>query len=87
MALKPGELADEIETAFQTVWTSLKPDDPFPSEGQADRRVLFLAIARGLLTYLDKHPTDTLSSITMTIPNVQAGPYTVTNVDLNADLT
>jgi hypothetical protein len=87
MALKPGELADEIEHAFESVWGQLKPDDPFPSDGRADRRVLFLAVARGLLTYLENKQNETLSTLQLVLSHNIPDTYIVEALDLNIDLS
>lgn len=51
--LKSTELTDAIETAFQAVWLEVKKS---PATGPPeDRRILFEAVARGLLAYLKEH--------------------------------
>lgn len=85
MALKPDGLADAIEAAFETVWAQLKPDDQFPVDGRPDRRVLFLAIARGLLTYLENNEDTILDSITLKVGSTSQ-TYDVDGLDLNTDL-
>jgi hypothetical protein len=87
MALQPDELADAIEQAFKIVWGQLKPDDRFPSDGRPERRVLFLAVARGLLTYLEHHQTDMISSIDLDLGGPVSSTFPVTNVELNTDLS
>ncbi len=58
MALKPGSYANftnsmaaAMESAFQTYWRSVK-DTPLPDAGLEDRKILFIAIARGVVQHL-----------------------------------
>lgn len=46
-----GSMAEAIEQALDAVRTEYG-FDPLPSEGRADRRMLFLAIARGVVSHL-----------------------------------
>jgi hypothetical protein len=85
MSLTPNGLADAIESAFEMVWGQLKPDDPFPADGKPDRRVLFRAIARGLLTYLEAHEGDFISTIDL--DDIGGGTFDVGNVALDTDLS
>jgi len=63
--LKAGTVADfnnslaaEIETAMKAEWLAVK-GFPLPSpKGEEDRRILFVAIARGLLKFLTDHRYD-----------------------------
>jgi hypothetical protein len=89
MALKPSDLSQAMLTAFPAAWKEVKGEDfqGFPGGDSKDAEVLFRAIAKGLLTYLEAHQRDMVTGLTMTIPGVTAGPYTVTNVDVNTDLT
>jgi hypothetical protein len=86
MALTPNGLADAIEVAFESVWGQLKPDDAFPVDGKPDRRVLFLAIARGLLTYLEDNENAILDSITLDLGSTSQ-TFDVDGLDFNADLS
>jgi hypothetical protein len=61
--LKPGRakafessMASEIEAAMQREWQSVK-GTPL-QQGAADRRILFAAIAQGVLRYLQAHADD-----------------------------
>ena len=50
-------MAYEMDEAMKTEWHRVKGEDlsPMPSE---DRRILFVAVARGVLRYLQKHGHD-----------------------------
>jgi len=87
MALTPNGMADAIETAFELVWGQLKAGEQFPVDGRPDRRVLFLAIARGVLTYLENHQGELITSIGIDIGGVFTGTTNVNGVDLNTDLS
>jgi len=70
MALKPGSVADfdnsmaeAIEQAMQDEWQEVKGVE-LPSQGEVDRRLLFVAVARGVLRYLKTHENEVLTSIT-----------------------
>jgi hypothetical protein len=86
MSLKPDELADAMITALPAAWKKIKGVD-FPGGSTDDAKVMFLAVARGLLTYLHDHPNDTISKIDLTIPSITAGPYDVRRVTVNTDLS
>ena len=58
MALKAGtvsnfenSMAEAMETALKAEWAAVK-GIPFPDAGEEDRRLLFVAIAQGLVRYL-----------------------------------
>jgi hypothetical protein len=64
MPMKPGtvahftdSLAEAIENAMKMEWRAVK-GETLPAEGQDDRRVLFVAIAQGILDYLKDHQAD-----------------------------
>jgi hypothetical protein len=88
MALKPGDMADAIETAFQTLWPTYRPDEPFPSDSVNERRLLFLAIAQGILTYLNTHEDEMFSTIDLSGGGLVASTqYNVDTVDLDVNLS
>jgi hypothetical protein len=86
MSLKPDDLAQAMVDALPAAWARVK-GSPFPGGNSDDAQVMFLAVARGLLTFLRGHQTDMVSQVNLTIPKVAAGPYEVTLVDVNTDLT
>jgi hypothetical protein len=69
MALKAGHVADfsgslaeAIENAMKAEWQAVK-GSPMPDTDPQDRRILFVAIAQGLLSYLNAHQTDAINTI------------------------
>ena len=51
-------MAKAIEDAMKDEWQRVK-DEPLPAPlGEEDRRILFVAIARGVLNYLHAHRVD-----------------------------
>lgn len=66
MTMTAVDLSAAIEAELPTAWQEIKGFG-LPSGGDpTDRQVLFRAIARGLLKYLQAHETDFLNSITFT---------------------
>jgi hypothetical protein len=86
MPLKPDDLADAMETAFKQAWPEIK-GTPLPPADPKDRRVLFVAVARGLLTYLQQNPTEILTTLVVDDPLGATLTYTVQEADVNADLS
>jgi hypothetical protein len=71
MALKAGSVADfgnslaaAMEHAMQTEWQAVK-GVALPNLGIEDRRLLFVAIARGLFEYLKAHENEFMTDITL----------------------
>jgi hypothetical protein len=79
-----GSLAEAIETAMAAEWQAVK-GEPMPSADPTDRRILFVAIARGLLKYLEDHRGDMVTSITMDL-GVGNTTFTVDDFDLDTAL-
>ena len=48
-------MAKEMEDAMADLFSKVKGIAPMPEEGKEDRRLLFVAIARGMLKYLNDH--------------------------------
>ncbi len=91
MPLKPNELADAMVAALPRAWKDVKGvdfpgGDPPDAKAAEDARVMFLAVARGLLTYLESHQGGSVRKITLTIPNLGDRDYTVANLDWDTDL-
>lgn len=61
MALKAVDMAEAIEQAFQLEWTAAKTT-ALPQAGAADRKILFAAVAQGVLNYLEAHKSDLVTS-------------------------
>ena len=64
MPLKPGHVSDftgsmakAMEDALKSEWLAVK-ETPLPNVGGEDRQLLFVAIAQGILKYLDAHEAD-----------------------------
>jgi hypothetical protein len=64
MSLRPGELTDRIEAAFAEEWARANAI-PLPAAGGEDRRLLFAAIAHGLLAYLKANEDEVFRTITL----------------------
>jgi hypothetical protein len=65
MPLVLNELTDAIDKAFGTEWTNSKGGTA-PDAGKDDRRLMFAAVARGILEYLSAHQSDFIASLTLT---------------------
>jgi len=68
MVLKAGQVADfagsmaeAIEQAFQSEWTAAKTT-ALPQAGAVDRKILFAAVAQGVLNYLEDHKSELVTS-------------------------
>ena len=87
MALKAGHINDFSNSMAEAIETALKQElavlgEVLPDAGQKDRRVFFVAIARGVLQYLKDHQAEIISTITITAPEFPpAAP--VETLDLN----
>ena len=80
MALIASELADAMVAQLDEAWQIVK-GEPFPGGSRDDARIMFLAIARGLLIYMEQHQNDTVSSITL------SGGSAVNVTALNLNIT
>jgi hypothetical protein len=56
-----GSMAEAIEQAFQSEWTAAKTT-ALPQTGVVDRKILFAAVAQGVLNYLEAHKSDLVTS-------------------------
>ena len=58
--LETDTLAGAMDTEFRSLWGIHKEDIKLPNDATAklDRQLMFLAIARGILTYLEDHRAD-----------------------------
>lgn len=87
MPLKPDDLAQAMLNALGPAWREVKGGQ-LPSGGEKDQKVLFIAIARGLLTYLHENPKEIMDKINLTDPPTGfSHTYNVGEVDLKVDLT
>jgi hypothetical protein len=84
MALTPNDLANAMEGVMAQAWTAVKgPDVPFPGGDPSDRKVLFLAVAWGLLKYLETNQNDVINTIRLNQSGVGAVDYSVETLDLD----
>ena len=67
MALKAGtvlsfndSMAEAMEDAFQEEWLAVK-EESLPGGGEEERKILFAAVAQGLLQYLEDNINGSLS--------------------------
>lgn len=91
MALKAGSVADfanslaaDMEQAMRDEWLAVK-NTPLPDAGEKDRRLLLVAIARGLFTFLKNHEDALALRITLREDNNLGTDETfrVTQLELN----
>jgi hypothetical protein len=82
MSLTPADLVDEIENAFKENWPELERG-PLPAGSEADRGLLFHAVAVGLLRYLEANQNDLITTIGLTDSSEDTTDYTVATLNLN----
>ena len=82
MSLRPSALTDAIDEAFRQEWARDHPF-PLPEAGSQDRRLLFAAVARGLLTYLEANRNEIFETITLKTEGADERKYTVTATELD----
>jgi hypothetical protein len=82
MPLRPSALTDAIDEAFREEYARDHPN-PLPEAGSQDRRLLFAAVARGLLRYLETHEDEIFKTLTLRIQGGDEHTYTVTDTDLD----
>ena len=83
MSLDPTSLAQAFQAAMPTAWVAVK-GGPFPGDpNDPNQKVLFLAIAQGLLTYLDHRQSDLITSMDLTVAGLSPVKNTVSNLELN----
>jgi hypothetical protein len=86
MALKPDELTTEIDKAFEKEWKKANTGE-LPSAGADDRRMLFAAVAKGVLKYLSDHQGEFVSSLTLTPSEAtDSTTYAATDTQLNIEV-
>ncbi|HEX6829635.1 MAG TPA: hypothetical protein VF104_11730 [Burkholderiales bacterium] len=56
-----GSMAELIEAAMQDEWSRYHGES-LPGEGREDRLIMFKAVARGVLGYLEAHQADILTT-------------------------
>lgn len=85
MPLRPSALTDAIDAAFGVEWARANPA-PLPEAGAQDRRLLFAAVARGLLTYLEANRNEIFETLRLRVEGGDERTYTVTAANLDIDL-
>lgn len=89
MALKAGRVGDfggslaaAMETAMADEWLAVK-GVPLPNMGVDDRRLLFVAVARGLFNYLKANEDLLMTQITLRDAVSFSEQFDVTQLELN----
>jgi len=77
--LKAGHFNDFSNSMAEAIETALKQElatlgEVLPETGQKDRRLFFVAIARGVLQYLKDHQAELINTITITSDLPPAAP-------------
>ena len=78
-------MAKAIDEAMADVYLKLK-GKALPEEGKEDRRLLFVAIARGVLKYFESHESELLSHLTVTHKIGPSIGHNVSGLDLNIQM-
>jgi hypothetical protein len=84
MALAPDPLTEAMMQALHDEWQAAK-GSPLPDAGAEDRRLLFAAVAKGLLGYLKANEDGAVRSIELRAEGPQAIVYTVVSLDLGVE--
>ena len=83
MALEPNGLAQAMQSALPGAWVTVK-GEPFPGDpNDPDQRVMFLAIARGVLKYLESNQKGVISTIQLSTGGNPPVSFTANALDLN----
>jgi hypothetical protein len=78
MSLVASDMAQAMVDQLDEAWQIVK-GEPFPGGSREDARIMFLAVARGLLVYMEAHQNDMVNTVTLSGGSAQ----TVTAIDLN----
>ena len=76
-------MAEAMEISLQEEWLATK-GVVLPQGGIEDRKLLFVAIARGVLRYLEDHENELITSITLESGGIETS-HTVSQLNLNID--
>ena len=83
MALDYNDMAEAMEAALDQVWLSVKGKH-LPDAGSEDRQILFQAIARGMLHYLEAEQNNIFKSIRLRRHGYSGQTdYDILSLDLN----
>src|SRR5438105_15687750 len=75
-------MAKAMDDAMVDAYQKLK-GSALPDKGKEDRRMLFVAIAKGLLSYLRSHENDMIAAINLTPVGGSALNVTINSVSMN----
>jgi hypothetical protein len=78
MSLVASDMAQAMVDQLDEAWQQVK-GEPFPGGSRDDARIMFLAVARGLLIYMEAHQNDMVNTIALSGGSAQ----TVNSLDLN----
>ena len=78
-------MAEAIEEEMAYLFQTVKGKE-LPEVGKDDRRLLFAAIARGVLKYLEAHQTDILAAVNIDHATGIHREHVVSGIDLNIQL-
>ena len=78
MALDANGLANAMVAQLPAAWEAVKGED-WPGGDTNDAKIMFLAVARGLLIYMEQHQNDTIKTIALG----GGSAVNVTSLDLN----
>jgi len=84
MSLNARELANVMADELDEAWQEVK-GVAFPGGNREDARVMFLAVARGLLLYLEQHKGDMVANVTIDRGGGATEALTVRRVDLDTE--
>ena len=68
-----GSMAEAMEQAFESEWLDLK-EEALPGGGEDERKILFAAVAQGVVNYLQANIND---SINIDVSVTQTGGGTI----------
>lgn len=77
-----NSMALAMENQMKKVYKALKGTD-LPDVGVDDRRMLFSAVAGGILAFLDDHADELVQSVTITHSTGTPADHSVSNLDLD----
>ena len=81
MALNVNDLTAAIEAGFDREWLRAK-GTPAASAGKEDRRIMFAAVARGVLQYFKDHQNELLDRVDARDQNGVSYNFDVETADL-----
>jgi len=79
MTLRATEMGQAMVDQLGEAWQQVK-GEPMPASDLKDAQIMFLAVARGLLVYLEAHQNDMVNSIQF---SGAGSPSNVISVDIS----